>query len=49
MENQIKLLISEESAVFTAEEIGAFNSNGIDVSFCSKDGNFDGRMLPQGV
>lgn len=39
MENQIKLLISEESAAFTAEEIGAFNSNGINVSFCSKDGN----------
>lgn len=39
MENNIKLLISEESTAFTAEEIGAFNSNGIDVSFCGKDGN----------
>lgn len=39
MENEIKLLISEESTAFTAEEIGAFSSNGIEVSFCSKDGN----------
>lgn len=39
MENQIKLLISEEASAFTAEEIGTFSSNGIDVSFCGKDGN----------
>ena len=39
MENQIKLLITEESTAFTAEEIGAFSSNGINVSFCGKDGN----------
>ncbi len=39
MENQIKLLITEESTAFTADEIGAFSSNGIDVSFCIKDGN----------
>ncbi len=39
MENQIKLLITEESTAFTAEEIGAFSSNGINVSFCIKDGN----------
>ncbi len=39
MENQIKLLISEENTTFTAEEIGAFSSNGIEVSFCGKDGH----------
>lgn len=39
MENKIKLLISEESTVFTSEEVGAFQLHGIDVSFCSKDGN----------
>ncbi|MBQ5565720.1 MAG: sporulation transcription factor Spo0A [Clostridia bacterium] len=38
MENQIKLLVSEECTAFTAEEIGTFGSNGIDVSFCAKDG-----------
>lgn len=39
MENQIRLLISEESSAFTAEEIGAFESQGISVSFCRKDGH----------
>lgn len=38
MENKIKLLVSEESTAFTAEEIGCFESQGIDVSFCRKDG-----------
>lgn len=39
MENMIKLLISEEASAFTADELGTFNSYGIDVSFCSKDGS----------
>ncbi len=39
MENQIKLLISEEKSVFTAEELGFFAAEGIVPSFCSKDGN----------
>lgn len=38
MENQIKLLISEESSAFSADEITCFHSHGIDVSFCAKDG-----------
>lgn len=38
MENQIKLLISEERTAFTAEEVGSFEAQGIEVSFCRKDG-----------
>lgn len=38
MENQIRLLVSEESSAFTVEEIGFFQSQGIDISFCRKDG-----------
>ena len=38
MENKIKLLISEESTAFSADEITCFNSYGIDVCFCRKDG-----------
>lgn len=38
MENNIKLLVSEESTAFSAEEIGCFESQGIEVSFCRKDG-----------
>ncbi len=39
MENQIKLLISEERNAFSPEDIGAFQLQGIEVSFCAKDGN----------
>ncbi len=38
MENQIKLLISEEKTAFSAEELEFFGSEGIAVSFCGKDG-----------
>lgn len=38
MDNKIKLLISEESSAFTPEEKGVFESNNIEISFCSKDG-----------
>lgn len=39
MENQIKLLITEEKSAFTAEELACFSAEGITVSFCSKDGS----------
>ena len=39
MENQIKLLISEEKTAFTPEELAFFESEGIGVSFCGKDGS----------
>ncbi len=38
MENKIKLLITEERAAFSAEELAIFKSEGISVSFCVKDG-----------
>lgn len=38
MENHIRLLVSEESSAFTAEEIGFFNAQGIEINFCRKDG-----------
>ena len=38
MENQIKLLISEEKNTITAEELAFFEAEGIAVSFCGKDG-----------
>lgn len=38
MENQIKLLISEESSAFSADEITCFHTQGIEVNFCRKDG-----------
>lgn len=39
MENQIRLLVSEENTAFTSEEIKIFENEGISVSFCQKDGN----------
>lgn len=39
MENQIRLLVSEESSAFTSEEIKFFELQGISVNFCQKDGN----------
>ncbi len=39
MENQIKLLITEESNSFSPEQVAAFSSKGISVSFCGKDGD----------
>lgn len=39
MENQIRVLVSEESSAFTSEEIKLFENEGILVSFCQKDGN----------
>ena len=39
MENQINLLITEEKSAFGAEELSCFQSHGIALTFCSKDGN----------
>lgn len=39
MENKIKLLVSEERSQFTAEDVSYFDAQGIELSFCSKDGN----------
>ncbi len=38
MQNTIKLLISEDKSAFSADEIACFNSYGIEVNFCPKDG-----------
>ena len=39
MENQIKMLISEEKSLFGSDELSAFASQGISVSFTSKNGS----------
>ncbi len=38
MENQIKLLLSEEKSIFSAEELECFAAHHIAVTFCGKDG-----------
>ena len=39
MENQIRMLMTEDKTSFTPEDLAFFESQGIEVMFCAKDGN----------
>lgn len=39
MENQIRLLVSEENSAYSSDEIKFFESQGISINFCQKDGS----------